>query len=270
MARMRTLKPEFFRDKKIQQLSPTAALVFQALWCMADDGGVAPADPERVYGEMFIGWAKIGLKETTLALTQLYGSGRVVLFRVGDDQYAEIPSFARHQQPKNPSKFRYPRPEQEVTGNTTPALPQPYPSPTYQLSVNQSSGDQSSGNQVSGNQSSDTPPVPDLFAEAWAAYPPRPGHSKAGAQRAWTARLKEGHDPQTLLAGIRAYARYTQGSDPQFIKHAATFLGPDRHWEADWTPRPPPNKAQAQQDENRAAIEEGIRRVQARQEGAAV
>ena len=45
--RARWLKPEFFTDKKIGQLDPVTALVYQALWCWADDGGTAQADPSK-------------------------------------------------------------------------------------------------------------------------------------------------------------------------------------------------------------------------------
>jgi hypothetical protein len=137
MARMRMLKPEFFRDKKVRQLTPTAALVFQALWCLADDGGVAPADPERVFGELFIGWEHITLQSVTGALRELSGSGRVVLYVVGDDAFAMIPSWGKHQKPSHPSQFRYPRPAQGVTEKAPGALPEPSGSPPPQLSVSQ-------------------------------------------------------------------------------------------------------------------------------------
>ena len=74
------------------------------------------------------------------------------------------------------------------------------------------------------------------FDEAWKAYPRRPNNSRGKARRAWMARLKEGIDPVTLLAGVRAYAAYVERErvEPKFVKQAATFFGPDRHWEADY------------------------------------
>lgn len=122
MARMRTLKPEFFRDKKIGKLGPIPALVYQALWVMADDGGAAPADPERVWGEMFVGWPEMTLTTVAGALRELAVSARIKLYRVGDDTYALIPRFPEHQKPSRPSKFRYPRSEEWVTPNTHGAL----------------------------------------------------------------------------------------------------------------------------------------------------
>ena len=68
--------------------------------------------------------------------------------------------------------------------------------------------------------------------EAWAAYPKRPNNSKAEAWRAWQARLKAGEQPGVMLQGITAYAALVQreGTEPRYVKHAATFLGPDRHY----------------------------------------
>ena len=74
------------------------------------------------------------------------------------------------------------------------------------------------------------------FDEFWAAYPQRPNNPKGKARRAWAARVKEGEDPEVMLAGARAYADYVkrEGTEPQFVKHAATFLGPDKHYLDDY------------------------------------
>jgi hypothetical protein len=41
-----------------------------------------------------------------------------------------------------------------------------------------------------------------------------------------------------MLRGVRAYAAYVRRSDTpdRFVKLAATFFGPDRHWETDYGP----------------------------------
>ncbi|SFE19358.1 hypothetical protein SAMN04489710_11832 [Paracidovorax konjaci] len=81
------------------------------------------------------------------------------------------------------------------------------------------------------------------FEAAWAAYPSRSGHSKHEAFKAWQARLKSGHTAADMHAGIVRYAGYVKacGTEQQYVKHAATFLGPDRHFESDWSmPAQPP------------------------------
>ena len=76
------------------------------------------------------------------------------------------------------------------------------------------------------------------FEQAWQAYPKRAGgNSKAAAWKAWKARLKDGATVEVLMAGVRRYAGYVRatGSEgTQFVKQAATFFGPDRHFEEVW------------------------------------
>lgn len=127
--RARWVKPEFFNDKKIGKLGPIPALVFQALWCMADDGGTAPCTPEIIKGQMFMYWTEVGLPEITEALRVLCEAKRLERYTVGDEDYAIIRNWDKHQAVHNPSKFRYPKPQQQVTGNTEAGLKQEGGSP---------------------------------------------------------------------------------------------------------------------------------------------
>lgn len=81
------------------------------------------------------------------------------------------------------------------------------------------------------------PPYDQVFEEAWAAYPKRPGNSKVEAWRQWLARVGEGVDPLVMLGGVQRYAGFViaEQTEPRYVKHAATFLGRDRHFDADWT-----------------------------------
>lgn len=76
------------------------------------------------------------------------------------------------------------------------------------------------------------------FETAWQAYPKRTGgNSKAAAFKAWKTRLKEGVKPEVMLAGVKryaAYARATGSVGTQYVKQAASFFGPDRHFEESW------------------------------------
>ena len=76
------------------------------------------------------------------------------------------------------------------------------------------------------------------FEKAWQAYPKRAGgNSKAAAFKAWNARLKDGVKPEAMLAGVKryaAYARATGSAGTQYVKQAASFFGPDRHFEESW------------------------------------
>lgn len=76
------------------------------------------------------------------------------------------------------------------------------------------------------------------FETAWQAYPKRAGgNPKHSAWKHWNARLREGITPETMLEGVKRYAAFVSATGKQgseFIKQAATFFGPDRHFEELW------------------------------------
>ncbi|VTP13197.1 hypothetical protein PUATCC27989T_01031 [Phytobacter ursingii] len=97
-------------------------------------------------------------------------------------------------------------------------------------------------NGASADASAPTRPVKRVFSPefemAWQAYPKRAGgNSKTAAFKAWNARLKEGVTPEAMHEGVKRYAAYAKATGSvgtQYIKQAATFFGPDRHFEEAW------------------------------------
>lgn len=118
--RARWLKPEFFRDRKMATLGALAALVFQALWCIADDAGTAPCDPDRIKGELFFAWNEVDVPVIIAALESLEDAKRIRRYHVGDDAYCRIVNFQKHQAVHKPSKFRYPKESQADTKEESP------------------------------------------------------------------------------------------------------------------------------------------------------
>jgi len=78
------------------------------------------------------------------------------------------------------------------------------------------------------------------FEAAWQAYPKRAGgNPKATAYKHWKARIADGATASELLAGVQRYAAYIRATGKlgtEYVKQAATFFGPDRHFEEAWTP----------------------------------
>lgn len=64
------------------------------------------------------------------------------------------------------------------------------------------------------------------FEEMWSIYPRKA--EKAGAYKAWKARVKDGFSPAELLEAAKAYKAQTERerTEQRFIKHAKTFFGP--------------------------------------------
>ena len=75
------------------------------------------------------------------------------------------------------------------------------------------------------------------FIAAWSAYPSRPGANKAQTFKAWSARIEEGVAPDVMIEGAIRYANYCRVSvtSPEYIKQPATFFGPHRHFDSDWS-----------------------------------
>ena len=243
--RARWLKPEFFTDKKVAEAGPIAALVYQALWCMADDGGTAPCDPDTIKAQMFYRWSAVGVPDISGALQVLSDMRRIARYEVGDDSYARILTWKKHQQVHKPSKFRYPKESQEHTSDG--AAPVRHSPGTGESAVPASPHPRLLDTQ--------TPKERDIesdarFDRAWSLYPRRAGgNSRTLALKAWTARVRSGVSPDDMLAGVERYAAFVRATGKEgteFVKQAASFFGPAAHWTESWEiPVPPPARAGA-------------------------
>lgn len=81
------------------------------------------------------------------------------------------------------------------------------------------------------------PPYDQLFEEAWAHYPSRPGNNKAEAWEQWLHRVREGVDPVAMLSGTLTFRRYVDGrtwDDRRHILMGRTFYGPKKRFEDSW------------------------------------
>lgn len=105
------------------------------------------------------------------------------------------------------------------------------------------------------------------FLDFKLAYPQRSGDPNwRGAQRAANARMREGHSPADFIEGAKRYAefcRITGKVGTEYVKQAATFLGPDKSFLQPWSP--PATKADNRLAGNLSAAEEFMRRTEVTQ-----
>lgn len=90
MARIRTIKPEFFTSEDIVALSPLARLLYQATWCEADKEGRLVWKP-RTFKLRYFPADNCDIEAMCDELVQ---AGLVVLY---GDGLAFIPKFSKHQ-----------------------------------------------------------------------------------------------------------------------------------------------------------------------------
>ncbi|WP_031254231.1 hypothetical protein [Curvibacter lanceolatus] len=93
MARIRTIKPEFFTSEDICSLTPLARLLYVALWCEADRAGRFEWKP-RTFKLRYLPGDNCDVE--TLA-SELVNAGLVILYEADGKNLAEIPTFDKHQ-----------------------------------------------------------------------------------------------------------------------------------------------------------------------------
>jgi len=93
MARIRTIKPEFFTSESVLSVSPLARLFFIGLWCEADRDGRLKWKPKTLKFRYLPGDS---VKIEKLC-SELEDEGMIITYTVDDVDYSEIPSFGSHQ-----------------------------------------------------------------------------------------------------------------------------------------------------------------------------
>lgn len=98
------------------------------------------------------------------------------------------------------------------------------------------------------------------FEQAWSEYPKRAGgNPKSGAWKAWQARIRDGANPDDLLAGVARYRSFivaTGKLGTEYVKQAQTFFGPDKHFSEDW--KLPPGMAAGARSFSETDYSEGV------------
>lgn len=106
MARIRTIKPEFWTDEKVVELSPLARLLFIGLWNFADDEGRMVFSPTRI--KLQILPADSG--DISALLGEIRGKGLIVIYAVDGTEYLQVSNFALHQKVDKRTASKYPSP----------------------------------------------------------------------------------------------------------------------------------------------------------------
>lgn len=96
MARIRTIKPEFFRSEDIGQITPFARLLFIGLWTMADREGRLLDRPRRISIEIFPYDDDFDIETF---LRELDSAGLIQRYEADNLRCIQISGFAKHQRP---------------------------------------------------------------------------------------------------------------------------------------------------------------------------
>lgn len=124
MARMRSLKPEYWDDEELATAtSRDARLLYVGLWNLADEHSRLRGDPRFIKGKVFAYDDDLTPPEVDLLLDELARAGKVVRYRVGGARFLHLPKLAKHQR-LEPEKVpsRLPGPDE---GDPDPPPPPP-------------------------------------------------------------------------------------------------------------------------------------------------
>jgi hypothetical protein len=228
LARIRTIKPEFFTSEDVVALSPLARLLYIALWCEADREGrlrwkpatfkmrYLPADNVNVI-DLCQELLDRGLVLTYQASIDNEIEKNRELFDNSLDTLAYIPKFYLHQQINN-------REAASVL-----------PSPLSIARVDDASrrvkhGTRGEGKGKERKESTRVTTREADFEKFWTAYPRK--DSKVQAEKAFTKIAPNEQTLAEILAGVGRAATSEQWckDEGKFIPYASTWLN-QRRWE---------------------------------------
>ena len=225
MARIRTIKPDFWTDGNMVRLSPFARLLYIGMWnfTLCDHGHVA--DDAMKLKLQILPMDNVDIEAL---LGEIMAQGRVTRIVSPEGRtYLHVTRFEDHQKIDPRWKTRCPACAQKdsLAPAETPVslgeLPEtPQVSPTLPL-----------GREGMGRESKKTPSSPATpsmeFDTFWAAYPRKKG--KIAGRKAFDKAIKLTTLEQ-LLIGIELLKIETAGKEPEFIPHPATWLN-DGRWD---------------------------------------
>lgn len=128
MARIRTIKPEFWTSEQIVACSPMARLLFIGLWNFCDDGGRIPFSPQNLKMRIFPG-DDISSENVRGLIGELSSNDRgnplVVIYDIEGKQYLQVTGWDKHQRIERPN-YQFPDVNGVVPPNVGYRNPRPF------------------------------------------------------------------------------------------------------------------------------------------------
>lgn len=226
MARIRTIKPEFWTDSKIVGLSPLARLLFIGCWNFADDYGALAADPVQLKLRVL----PAEPCDPQDLVDELLSAGLLRLVTNGDETFWIVAGWEKHQKVDRRSKSTFGDPD-----TWEPSEPSPKPAelrrvPPSPAESSRRKGREGKGREkpIVGTADADTDGEFETF---WQNYPRHHdtkalggGGVKKQAKKSWDRLSRTQRDE--VMAALEAYAKVCR-PDGQKPKHAERFLRND-------------------------------------------
>lgn len=109
MARIRSIKPEFWTSEQVMELTRDARLCFIGLWNFCDDAGIHPANPKRLKAEVFPGDDHLTSTDVRRMIDECIANGLIEEYAVDGDRYWSVTGWF-HQR-IDQRTYKFPRPD---------------------------------------------------------------------------------------------------------------------------------------------------------------
>jgi hypothetical protein len=234
VARIRTIKPEFWKHEDLSALPEPTHILAAALLNYADDFGYFNANPALVKAECSpLREPSVSIPES---LRRLQEAGYIQL-GTGDNgrRYGRVAHFQEHQRVSHPTKSKIA--DLSITWDALCNPPEKFRNPPETFAPEQGTGNREQGKEITGCKQPESNPADALRA----VYPKRAGsHRWADAKSAINARLREGHTLEEICDGARRYAAFCVADGivgTKFVMQAATFVGANKEFLNPWAPQ---------------------------------
>jgi hypothetical protein len=108
MARIRSIKPEFWTSEQVMDCAPVTRLLFIGMWNFADDHGRMPLAPRTIKAQVFPG-DEIAPDDVRRMIVELSSNGLLLIYTHEGREYLEITGWS-HQKIDRPQAPKYPAP----------------------------------------------------------------------------------------------------------------------------------------------------------------
>lgn len=113
MARIRSIKPEFWTSEQLAECSTTARLLFVGIWTFSDDAGIHPNSMKRLKMEIFPA-DDFSSDDIAAMVAELLRNRLLEKYEVDGESYLMVTGWGKHQKIDRPT-FRHPLPEDSTT-----------------------------------------------------------------------------------------------------------------------------------------------------------
>lgn len=107
MARIRTIKPDFWTDESLTECSMSARLLFIGTWNFADDNGNIQRSAKQLKMKIF----PADVIDCDPLVSELIAHGLLIEYSVNGEKFLHIKGFSTHQLINRPTKSNIPQPQ---------------------------------------------------------------------------------------------------------------------------------------------------------------